>query len=107
MIAVDPRGRGGRYLKRVVGLPNEEVRLSEGRLLIDGVHLPEPYLGGLPPTLGLTEEAWTLEEGRYFVIGDNRAHSTDSREFGPVGLEEIVGRVLFRWWPPGRWGPMG
>ena len=107
VIVRDPRDPGRRYLKRVVGLPGEEVRLSEGMLFIDGVHLDEPYLGGLPASPGLDERAWRLAENRYFVMGDNRAHSTDSREFGPVGPEHIGGKAWFRWWPPGRWGAIG
>ena len=93
-----------RYLKRIVGLPGEEVRLSEGMLLIDGERLAEPYLGGLPASPGLGDQQWKLRDGEYFVLGDNRAHSTDSREFGPVGLGLIVAKAWFRCWPPTRWG---
>ena len=104
VIARDPRDPGQRYLKRVVGLPGEEVRLSEGMLIIDGAPLEEPYLGGLPASPGLGEQGWELEDDEYFVMGDSRAHSTDSREFGPIGRELIVGMAWFRWWPPSRWG---
>ena len=104
VIVEDPRVPARRYLKRIVGLPGEEVRLRDGMLFIDGAHLAEPYLGGLPATPGLVEMSWKLGDDECFVMGDNRAHSTDSREFGPVPIYLIVGRVRLRWWPPGRWG---
>ena len=88
-----------RSLKRVVGLPGESIRLGEGSLFIDSHHVYEPYLRGLPANLGLDELSWTLGDDDFFVMGDNRAHSVDSRKFGPVPLRNIVGRVLFRLWP--------
>ena len=103
----DPRDAGRRYLKRIVGLPGEELRLFEGMLLIDGGYMPEPYLRGLPASLGLSGRVWQLGNKEYFVMGDNRAHSTDSREFGPIDLGLILGRVWFRWWPLSRWGAVG
>ena len=108
VVIVDrPEAAGESYLKRIVGLPEEEVRLSEGYLLIDGEHLVEPYLGGLPASLGLEERIWKLAQDEIFVMGDNRARSTDSREFGPVGVGLIVARVWFRWWPLRRRGRVG
>ena len=107
VILRDPRDPGQRYLKRVVGLPGEEVRLSEGMLLIDGAPLEEPYLRGLPPSPGLTEQGWKLGDDEYFVMGDSRAHSTDSRDFGPADRGLIVGKAWIRCWPPGRWGAVG
>ena len=104
VIVDSPGAPGERYLKRIVGLPGEEVRLSEGYLLIDGEHLVEPYLAGLPAALGLEEKVWELAHDEIFVMGDNRARSTDSREFGPVGAGLIVARVWFRWWPLSRRG---
>jgi signal peptidase I len=86
-------------VKRVVGLPGERVRLSGGRLEIDGQAVPEPYLtapmraGDLDLRLGPAE---------YLVLGDHRAASTDGRDFGPVGADALVGRVRFAYWPPRR-----
>jgi signal peptidase I len=104
VIVRDPRDLARRYLKRVVGLPGDEVRLSEGMLYINGGHLPEAYLGGLPAYLGLDENVWKLGDNEYFVMGDDRARSTDSRHFGPVKREMVVGKAWFRVWPLNRIG---
>ena len=95
-----------RTLKRVVGLPGEEVRIHDGLLYVDGDQAVEPYLGGLPASLGLVDRTWSLQSGEYFVMGDNRVRSTDSREYGPVGAGQILGKAWFRCWPPGTWGPV-
>ncbi len=107
VIVRDPRDPRRDFLKRVVGLPGEGVRLRDGMLFIGGEQHPEPYLGDGPATLGLEEKSWTLGDGEYFVMGDNRMRSTDSRTFGPVGRASIRGRAWFRYWPPGAWGPVG
>ena len=104
VVVRDSRAVERLYIKRVVGLPGGEVRLSQGLLFVGGERLPEPYLEGLPASPGMAESRWSLDQGQYFVMGDNRAHSTDSREFGPVGLGQIEGRAWFRFWPLGRWG---
>ena len=91
-------------LKRVVGLPGERLVFTEGTLLVDGARLPEPYLRGLPPYLGLETREFSLGSDAYFVTGDNRAHSTDSRHFGPVGRQALEGAVVCRVWRPLRHG---
>ncbi len=106
VIARDPRVRRKRYLKRIVGLPGEEVCISEGTLTVDGTVLPELYLDGLPASRGLDSRTWSLGDGEYFIMGDSRAHSTDSREFGPVELRLILGKATHRVWPLTRWGPV-
>ena len=106
VVVRDPRDGSRRYLKRVVGLPGEEVRVLDGMLYVDGTHLVEPYLGGLPSSPGLGERAWRLGVEENMVLGDDRLRSTDSREFGPVSAGLIVGKVWFRYWPLRRWGPV-
>jgi len=97
-------GAGGTMIqaKRVVGLPGERVEFREGSLFIDGAHHPEPYLGGLPANAGLDSAAWTLDADEYFVMGDNRAHSADSRRYGPIRADDVIGAVVARIWPPRR-----
>ncbi len=88
------------YIKRVIGLPNEYVAIRESRLEIDGVPLAEPYLAG-PTTAGAGRAAqWFTGWDEVFVLGDNRADSEDSRAFGPIQAQSIIGRIRFRYWPP-------
>ena len=95
----DPGGSGMLYLKRIIGLPGERVALSDGLLYIDDQQTSEPYLGGLPSSLGLSTTNWLLGEGEYVVLGDSRSHSTDSRNFGPIRADQIVGKAWLRVWP--------
>jgi signal peptidase I len=93
-------------LKRVVGLPGERITFSEGMLLINGRKLVEPYLRGLPPYLGLDNFYFTLGLDEYFLMGDNRAHSTDSRHYGPLRGCQIAAKAVWRVWPPSQWGKL-
>ena len=99
-----PMGGNDVYVKRIVGLPNETILMREGRLLLNGRPLPEDY-----PTLPVVEkrmgsQEWSSGQDEYFVVGDNRRQSRDSRVFGPVNTRLIMGRVWFRYWPPSAWG---
>ena len=89
------------YVKRVIGLPGETVQIVEGQIYIHGEVLEETY--GKNPTRysGLASEPFTLDEGEYFVLGDNRESSQDSRYsvVGNVQRKHIVGKVCFRIWP--------
>jgi signal peptidase I len=85
-------------VKRVVGLPGEQVRLRGGRLEVDGSAVPEPYLA----QTGAGELDLRLGPAEYLVLGDHRAASTDGRDFGPVGADALLGRVAFAYWPPRR-----
>ena len=90
----------GHQIKRIVGLPGERIRFEDGLLFIDGERLVERYLRGRPSNLGLGAAEWTLADDECFALGDNRAHSTDSRHYGPVRLRQIEGKLLWRVWPP-------
>jgi len=92
------------FLKRIIGLPGERVKVSEGQVTVynkehpEGVVLDEPYLPQDLLTVGNGLPV-QLDENNYFVMGDNRQNSYDSRRFGPIDKSLIVGRAWFRGWP--------
>lgn len=90
------------YVKRVVGMPNENLRVDDGRVYIGGAYLEESHLR-FPASLDQAGE-WWIGPDEYFVMGDNRVNSQDSRAFGPVTASQIIGRVWLRYWPPWAWG---
>ena len=104
VVVREPGKPDRKLLKRVVGVAGESVEFKEGSIWIDDQHLPEQYLNSLPAEIGLAGESWDLGCDELFVMGDNRAHSTDSREFGPLNIDNIIGVVVFRYWPIMRWG---
>ncbi len=87
------------YLKRVIGLPGEVVTIRDGQILINGVILDEPYILDPCQPTWCSDNHWQLGMDEYFFLGDNRNQSSDSRDFGPVKRQFIVGKVLFRYWP--------
>ena len=99
-----PFTAGEDLIKRVIGLPGERVVVKNGQVTIfsqdhpDGFVLDETYLPRTDTTTGAAD--LTLGAGQYFVIGDNRPVSFDSRSWGPVDANEIVGLVRLRVWPP-------
>ena len=86
-------------VKRVVGLPRDRVVFEDSSLFINDEFYPENYLGGLPQTVGLSRAEWRLGLNEYFLLGDNRSRSVDSREYGPVPAESILAQALLRVWP--------
>jgi len=84
-------------IKRVVGLPGETVEIRDGRVYIDGQLLDEPYASG-STRQGRTAQV-VVPPLHVFVMGDNRDHSNDSRAFGPVPIDNIVGRAWLSYWP--------
>ncbi len=91
------------FLKRIIGLPGETVKIAEGKVTLynddhpEGVVLDESYLPSDLKTIG--ERVTVLNDNQFFVLGDNRPNSHDSRGFGPVDRSLIVGRAWFRGWP--------
>ncbi len=91
------------YLKRVIGLPGDRVAIDRGTVLVNGAPLVEPYVQfGDARSFG----AVTVPPNDYFVLGDNRPRSDDSRAWGFVPASDIVGRAMLGLWPPGRLGPL-
>lgn len=99
----DPQRESG-YIKRVVGLPTEAVAIHEGSVLINNIPLAEPYETQAGPEAAHRDGQWTLGGDEYFVLGDNRNDSLDSRAFGPVSARQIRGRVWYRYAPADRAG---
>ncbi len=89
------------YLKRVIGLPGDTIKISGGDVYVNGKKIKESYINNnektLSPNSGDVE--LTLKDKEYFVLGDNRNHSRDSREIGPVPIENIVSRIWLRLFP--------
>lgn len=86
-------------IKRIIGLPGESVDLREGKVYINREELAPDYTNS--PTYAFMQESWNIPEEQYFVMGDNREHSRDSRveTVGLVNRKSIVGRAVFRLWP--------
>jgi signal peptidase I len=86
-------------IKRVIGVPGDTVEIIDGQVHINGAPLAEPYVHGLSSSCFTTCGPITLGPDQYFVMGDNRPNSRDSRSFGPVPIGQIIGRVVLRYWP--------
>jgi signal peptidase I len=93
---------GGTYLKRVIGLPGDVVAEKSGIVYVDGRALKEPYID--PYDRDSETHTWPrLGKNQYFVMGDNRINSCDSRTWGPVPRSAFIGPVVATYWPPTRW----
>jgi signal peptidase I len=92
---------GTYYIKRIIGLPGETVQIQDGVIYINGKQLKESYGSEAIKNPGLASDAITLGQDEYFVLGDNRNNSADSREpsVGTIAKEDIVGRAVLRIWP--------
>lgn len=108
IIFTAPKNQEYEYIKRIIGLPAETIRIEGGEIFINGEKLKEEYLSQKTKTHSghfLKEgQLFTIPEGQYFVIGDNRDHSSDSREWGTVPKENIIGRAWLRYWPFDKFG---
>lgn len=93
-----PNDPSQRYIKRIIGLPGEEIKIENNKVMIDGKILDE---SGYIPTFEITGSGteMTLKNNEYFVMGDNRSASFDSRRWGTLPSGNIIGRVAFRAWP--------
>jgi len=98
-------GAGVPFIKRVIGLPGDQVELRDGHVFVNSVELEEPYIfedNGIPqttePAIGGQSE-WTVPTGDLLVMGDHRQDSADSRTFGPIEIGHVIGRAWLRYWP--------
>lgn len=118
-----PRNRDIMFIKRVIGLPGDTLETRAGRLYVNGRLLEEPYVhqtdgerdptNASGPVAGTTmREPWSLADpytvgkDEYFVMGDDRTRSDDSRAWGPVPAADIIGAAFLTYWPPSRLGTL-
>lgn len=87
-------------IKRIIGLPGDEVSIQNGQVLVNGQSLNEPYIADAPRYQG----NWVVPEGHLFVLGDNRNDSSDSHQWGLLPFDNIVGKAIFIYWPLPEWG---
>ncbi|MCU0483185.1 MAG: signal peptidase I [Chloroflexi bacterium] len=93
-------GTGTPFIKRVIGLPGETVEVRDGAVWVDGARLDESYtFEGQPTTASDEPQRWLVPAGQLFVLGDHREASADSRTFGPIGRDKVIGRAVLRYWP--------
>lgn len=99
IIFQSPRDPGRTLVKRVIGMPGEWVEIRDGTVYIDDIPLDEPYVQGTNRAYGPMQ----VPEDSYFVLGDNRNNSTDSRSWGTISREAIIGQAWLCYWPLGDW----
>ena len=90
------------YIKRVIGLPGDEISIQRGDVYVNGVQLSEPYT----KVKSHSDGSWVVSEGAIFVMGDNRNNSSDSRAWGEVPIENVIGKAIFVYWPIQQWGAL-
>ena len=86
-------------IKRVIGLPGDKVVVENGKVSVNGKVLDEPYIAQTPNYSG----KWKVAEGEVFVLGDNRNNSNDSKDWGLLPQENVVGKAILIYWPPALW----
>lgn len=102
IVVFDPPGStdGKPYIKRVLALEGETVEIKNGSIYVDGIKVDEPYIqDGITECYSDEECKWVVSEGHVWVMGDNRRNSSDSRAFGEVPIENIIGKAIVTYWP--------
>jgi signal peptidase I len=97
-----PKGTGCDFIKRVLAVPGETVAVTNNAIIVNGTPLPEYYIPDDFETVAgefMRGRTITLGPNEYFAVGDNRPYSSDSRAWGPITKDDIVGRAFFRYWP--------
>lgn len=103
-----PRNPDFDYIKRIIAVPGDTISIVKGKVYINGEMLVEDYISSdtliLPGQYLREGQQVTINEEEYFVLGDNRSHSSDSRQWGPVPENDVIGKVFFRYWPVSGFG---
>lgn len=98
----DPTARHPQLIKRIIAVGGQEIDIRDDRVYIDGEAIDEPYVHGLPTTVGTERMPFTVPEGYVWVMGDNRPNSGDSRFIGAQPASAILGRAFSIYWPVSR-----
>ena len=94
-----PRDPQQEYIKRIIGLPGSHIQVMDGKVYVDGQEIVEPYIAAAPSY----NSDWIVPQDALFVLGDNRNNSSDSHNWGPVPLVNVIGKAFFVYWPPKDW----
>jgi signal peptidase I len=95
-----PRDPEEEYIKRVIGTPGDKIEVAGGQVYVNGQPIQETYITAQPTYSG----SWSVPENAILVLGDNRNNSSDSHNWGPVLLNEVIGKAVLVYWPPAQWG---
>ncbi|PIX71764.1 signal peptidase I [Candidatus Roizmanbacteria bacterium CG_4_9_14_0_8_um_filter_34_12] len=110
VIFKSPKNPDIEYIKRVMGLPGDKVLVQNSEVYINGQQISENYISAKTNLWegGFLKEGVTvtIPDGFIFVMGDNRPRSSDSREFGPININSIIGQVFYRYFPSNKIGPI-
>lgn len=94
-----PRNPDEELIKRVIGLPGDHISVQAGAVSVNGQVINEPYIASTPTYSG----EWDVTDGQLFVLGDNRNNSNDSKDWGLLPLDKVVGKAVIIYWPPPFW----
>lgn len=104
IVLKNPRNESQDFIKRIIAIPGDSIKIDDGFVFINNQPIDEKYLPSNTYTGGenFLREGENIKIGsdQYFVLGDNRNHSSDSREWGTITQKQIIGKVFFRYWPP-------
>jgi signal peptidase I len=95
-----PRDPEQEYIKRIIGLSGDTIKIVNGSVYVNEALIDEPYVASAPRY----QSEWVVPDDSFFVLGDNRNNSSDSHNWGPVPVENVIGKALFVYWPPQAWG---
>ena len=95
-----PKNPKQEYIKRVIGLPGDIIDVHAGKVIVNGQVINEPYISE-PPAYSTKS---TVPQNSLYVLGDNRNNSSDSHAWGPVPFDYVIGKAVFVYWPPAKWG---